>query len=316
MGEVAGVVCMLDNIFIVSEQVLVLFILVAIGFCLGKANVLTEKGGKVCTDLALFIATPCVIVNSFQREYSTDGLWELLLALAVALGVHVAAIAVTHVLYRTDNATSRVYRASAVLSNAGFMGLPLQQALFGSQGIMYGATYVVMMNIALWSYGLLVMGRSEGRVSVRKMLISPGTIGLVVGLLLFVCRITLPEVVAAPMKHLGNLNTPLPMLFVGYYLSTVNIKKALTVRGLYGAMAVRLLLVPIVCAALMYACGVRGVMLTSMTVAVAAPTAVSVAMLADRCKQDTETAINLVALSTLISVVTMPLIVSAVQTIA
>ena len=307
---------MLENFLIVGEQVLILFVLVAVGFALGKAKLLTDKGGKVCADLALLIATPCVIINSFQREYSAELLLELLLALAVALGVHVAAIAVTHIVYRKDTATSRVYRTSAVLSNAGFMGLPLQQALFGSQGVMYGATYVVMMHVVMWSYGLFIMDRSEGKVSVRKMLISPGTIGLALGLLLFVCRITLPDIVSTPIQHLGNLNTPLPMLFAGYYLSKVNVKTALRSRGLYGALAVRMVLVPAVCAVLMYVCGIRGMMLTSMTVSVCAPTAVAVAMFADRYKQDAEEAINLVALSTLLSVVSMPLVVSAVQLLA
>ena len=220
------------NFLIVGEQVLILFVLVAVGFSLGKAKLLTDKGGKAFTDMALLIATPCVIINSFQREFSTELLLKLLLSLSVALGVHVVAIVVTHLIYRKDTPTNRVYQTSAVLSNAGFMGLPLQQALFGTDGVMYGATYVVMMHVVMWSYGLLVMGRSAGRVSVKKMVFSPGTIGLAIGLLLFVCRITLPNLLATPVKHLGNLNTPLPMLFAGYYLSKVDFKNAFKSKGL------------------------------------------------------------------------------------
>lgn len=304
------------NFLIVGEQVLILFALVLTGFVLGKKKIITETGGKACSDLALFVATPCVIINSFQREYSSALLQELLLALAVALGLHVVAIGIAHVIYRKDTAATRIYRSSTVLSNAGFMGLPLQQALLGDTGVVYGATYVVMMSITMWSYGLFIMNRLKGKVSVRKMLFNPGTIGLFIGLLLFVCRISLPEIVATPVRHLGNLNTPLPMLFAGYYLSKVDFKKALAVRSIYGALAVRLLVVPIVSVALMYVCGIRGVLFVSMAVAVTAPTAVGVAMFADRFGQDAETAVNLVSLSTLLSVVTMPLIVAAVQTIA
>lgn len=307
---------MLENFLTVGQQVLILFVLIAIGFVLGKRNIITEKGGKVCADLALFLATPCVIINSFQREYSAQVLKELLLALAIGFGLHVVGIVLAHIVYRKDDAATRIYRAATVLSNAGFMGLPLQQAVLGDKGVLYGAAYVVAMTVTQWSYGLLIMDKSGGRVPVRKLLFNPGMIGLIAGLLLFVCRITLPELIGAPVRHLAALNTPLPMLFAGYYLSRVDMKKALGNRANYGALAMRLILVPVVSVALMYLCGIRGLLLVSMTIPATAPVAVGVAMFADRYHQDAETAVNLVAISTLLSVVTMPLIVAGTQLIA
>ena len=307
---------MWNNFLTVGQQVLILFVLVLVGYVLGKTNIITDKGGKICSDLALLVATPCVIINSFQREYSPALMYELLVALLVAFGLHLVAIVIAHIVYRKDTPTTRVYRASAVLSNAGFMGLPLQQAVLGNQGVIYGATYVVAMSVTVWSYGLLIMDKSSGKIPVRKMVFSPGVIGLVIGLLLFACRIALPEIVLIPVRHLGNLNTPLPMLFTGYYLSKVDVKKALKKGGDYGVLAMRLIVIPVISVALMYVCGIRGVMLVSMAVACTAPVAVAVAMFADRYRQDTETSINLVALSTLFSVLTMPLLLAAVQLIA
>lgn len=307
---------MWNSFLTVGQQVLILFLLVLVGYLLGKTKIITDKGGKVCSDLALLIATPCVIIKSFQREYNTALMYELLIALAVAFGLHVVAIVIAHIVYRKDTPTTRVYRTSTVLSNAGFMGLPLQQAVLGDQGVMYGATYVVAMSVTMWSYGLLIMDKSGGKVPIRKMLFSPGVIGLVVGFLLFACRVTLPEIIFAPIRHLGNLNTPLPMLFAGYYLSKVDMKQALKKPADFGAMAMRLLVVPVISIALMYVCGIRGNMLLSMAIASTAPVAVAVAMFADRYRQDAETSINLVALSTLFSVVTMPVILAAVQVIA
>lgn len=304
---------MLEHFLTVGQQVLILFLLVAVGYVLGRAGVMNEKGGKVCSDLALLLATPCVIIQSFQRPYSTQLLWEVLLALVVAIGLHVVAIVIAQLLYRRRDDTSAVYRTAIVLSNAGFMGLPLQQAVLGDGGVLFGAAYVVVMNLALWSYGTLMLDKSGTRIPVRKMLISPGMIGLVIGLLLFVCRIALPEVILAPIQHIGNLNTPLPMLFTGYYLSRVDIKAALRRVENYGVLATRLIVVPAVGVALMYLCNVRGAFLVSMAIAVSAPTAVSTAMFADRYKSDAESAVNLVAISTVFSLITMPLLVSLVQ---
>lgn len=306
---------MWNNFLTVSQQVLILFVLVLLGYILGKRGIINEKGGKVCSDLALLLATPCVIISSFQRPFDVTTLQGLLIALAVAFGLHVVAIAVAHLIYRKDDSTTRVYRTSAVLSNAGFMGLPLQQAVLGSQGVLYGTAYVVAMTMALWSYGLILMDKDGGRVSWRKICISPGTVGLAIGLL-FVCRVSLPELILVPVQHVAALNTPLPMLFAGYYLSRVDMKAAFGRRENYVALAVRLLLVPVVGIGLAYLCGVRGMMLTSMAIAVSAPTAIAVAMFADRYKQDAETAVNLVAISTVLSAVTMPLLVATVQLIA
>ncbi len=307
---------MIQNFITVGGQVLILFVLVLIGYILGKTNVMTEKGGKVCSDLALLLATPCVIITSLQREYSPEILRNLLIALLAAFGMHAVAIAVAHVVYRKDNATSRVYRASAVMSNAGFMGLPLQQAVLGDQGVLYGAAYVVAMTTTLWSYGVILMDKRERKISIKRMLFTPGLIGVVIGLLLFVCRITLPDLIGTPVRHLAALNTPLPMLFAGYYLSRIDIGKALRSRAMYGGVLMRLVVVPVICIAVIYLCGARGTLLASMAIAATAPTAVSVAMFADRYGQDAETAVNLVALGTLFSVVTMPLIVAAVQLVA
>ncbi len=307
---------MIENFLTVGHQVLILFVLVFVGYILGKTKVMTDKGGKVCSDLALLLATPCVIISSLQRAYSPEVLKNLLLALAAAFGMHAVGIAVAHLIYRKDDPTTRVYRTSAVLSNAGFMGLPLQQAVLGDLGVLYGAAYVVAMTATLWSYGVILMDKHERKISVKRMLFTPGLIGVVIGLLLFVCRITLPELIATPIKHLGALNTPLPMLFAGYYLAKIDIRKALRARSTYTAIAVRLIAVPLISIAVIYLCGARGILLTSMAIAATAPTAVSVAMFADRYEQDTETAVNLVALGTLFSVMTMPLIVAAVQLIA
>ncbi|MBQ9964217.1 MAG: AEC family transporter [Clostridia bacterium] len=307
---------MIENFITVGGQVLILFVLVIVGYVLGKTNVITEKGGKVCSDLALLIATPCVIVMSLQREYSPQVLKNLLIALLAAFGVHAVAVVISLLVYRKDNPTTRVYRASAVMSNAGFMGLPLQQAVLGDEGVLYGAAFVVLMNITLWSYGIILMDKRGQKLSVKRMLFTPGMIGVAVGLLLFVCRITLPDLIGTPVRHLAALNTPLPMLFAGYYLSRIDIGKALRSRAIYGGVLMRLIVVPIICIAAIYLCGVRGTLLVSMAIAATAPTAVSVSMFADRYQQDTETAVNLVAIGTVFSVVTMPLLVAVAQLIA
>ncbi len=306
----------MGNFLTVGQQVLILFLLIAAGYVLGKKGIITEVGAKTLSDIALLLATPCVIALSFEREFSVDVLKELGKALLVAAAIHLIAIGIARLLYRRDTSRTRVLRLAAVLSNAGFMGLPLQQAVLGAQGVFYGAAYVTAFNLILWSYGVITMDRGERRLSTKKMLLSPGIIGLAAGLLILVLPVELPALVRAPISHLAALNTPIPMLFTGYYLSKVDLGRALCKKEYYAASAVRLLLVPTITIALLYLVGIRGTLLSSMAISASAPIAAAVLMFADRYKQDTETAVNLVALSTVFSVVTMPLFVALVQQIA
>lgn len=303
----------MQNFLTVGQQVLVLFVLIFCGFALGKKKIMTEKGAKVCADIALLLATPCVIIQSFNREYHPEMLTNLLKALLISLLIHALAIGTAHLIYRKSDARSRVFRLAIVLSNAGYMALPLQQAVLGEEGVFYGAAYVVVFNLALWSYGVVTMDTSGERISPKKILLNPGIIGVMIGLIVFIGQFSLPEVLGAPIRHLASLNTPVPMLFAGYYLSKIDLKATLRQKAYYGVIALRLVVIPVVCIALMYLCGVRGVLLTSMAIASTAPVAVAVSMFSGRYGQDTESAVNLVALSTLLSAITMPILVALTQ---
>ncbi len=303
----------MQNFLTVGQQVLVLFLLILTGFVLGKKGMLKDAGAKTLSDIALFLATPCVIIKAFQRPFSAEMLSGLGLALLVSAVIHAIAIGLAALLFRGSDPRNRVLRLAVVLSNAGFMALPLQEAILGDIGVFYGTAYVVMFNLVLWSYGVVVMDTSGGKLSWRKILISPGSVGVVLGLVVFLLPVQLPQILSAPIAHLAALNTPLPMLFIGFYLSRVDFRVALRQGQYYGAMALRLILVPVLGIGLLYLCGLRGELLVSMTIGGCAPVAAAVPMFATRFGGDTETAVNMVALSTLASLVTMPAIVALCQ---
>ena len=306
----------MQNFLTVGQQVLILFILILAGYVLGKKKIIGEEAGKALSNIALLLSTPCVIALSFEREFTPAVLREFGLAIVVAIAVHIVAIVIAQVLYRKSSSRDRVLRAAAVLSNAGFMGLPLQQAVLGDEGVFYGAAYVTVFTLTLWSYGLITMDSTSRRLSAKKLLINPGVIGLLGGMVVLLLPFDLPELIRAPISHLAALNTPVPMLFIGYGLSKVPLAKALRNKSYYTACAVRLLLVPTVAIGILYLLGVRGTMLCSIAIAGSAPIAAAVSMFAERFNQDTDTSVNLVALSTVFSVITMPVLVALVQSIA
>lgn len=300
---------MLQDFLTVASQVLTLFLLIGVGVVCAKVKLLSDGAVKALANLVLYIATPCVIVKSCIREFDPAMLWGFLTVIAVAAATHGLLILLAKVVFRDkEEDRRRVFRVATVFSNAGYMAIPLQQAILGDVGVFYCAAYVIVFNVFLWTYGLAEMS-GESRLSVKKILLNPGVIGVVVGILLFVLPIPVPAVIADGIGHLAALNTPVPMLIVGFYLAQIDLLAALKDGRSWLCMALRLLAAPAVALGGLLLCGVRGDLLTSCMICIATPVATACTMFATRFDRNPRLSVNLVSLSTLLSVVTLPLMV-------
>lgn len=306
----------MDKFLTVAQQVMILFILIGIGFLCGRKKILTEQAVKACAELVLLFATPCVIVDSFIKNRDPSMLAALGKAALAALAVHIIGIAAACLFFRKGEASRKnVLRFGTVFSNAGYMCIPLQQAVLGDEGVMYGAAFLAVFNIVMWSYGLVEMSGSARSFTVRKLILNPGIIGLAIGLVLFFLPVSIPEIITAPIGHLAAINTPIPMLIIGYYLSTTRLSAALRDRQCYLVSALRLVVLPLVSLGVLYLCGMRGNMLVACIIAASAPCAAATTMFAARYERDTLLSVNLVSITTLFSMLTMPLIVALAQTL-
>lgn len=169
-----------------------------------------------------------------------------------------------------------------------------------------------MFNIVVWTYGLFDMSGDKKQLSIKRLAFNPGIIGAIAAILLFVFGVQLPPVVAQPITHLANLNTPLPMLIIGFYLSQANFKKAFSDRDAYLASVFRLLIIPLAAAFAMFFLKLDRTMVIAFTIACSAPTAATTTMFSAKFNRDTELSVSVVASTTLLSLVTMPLIVSLI----
>lgn len=300
---------MLQDFLTVASQVLTLFLLIGVGVVCAKVKLLSDGAVKALANLVLYIATPCVIVKSCIREFDPAMLWGFLTVIAVAAVTHGLLILLAKVVFRDkEEDRRRVFRVATVFSNAGYMAIPLQQAILGDVGVFYCAAYVIVFNVFLWTYGLAEMS-GESRLSVKKILLNPGVIGVVVGLLLFVLPIPVPALIVDGIGHLAALNTPVPMLIVGFYLAQTDLLAALKDGRSWLCMVLRLVAAPAVALGGLLLCGVRGDLLTSCMICIATPVATACTMFATRFDRNPRLSVNLVSLSTLLSVVTLPLVV-------
>lgn len=307
---------LLENFIMIAQQVLVLFILIGVGFACGKKGILTDESSKKITDIVLYVVTPCVMISAFQREFSMHLLGNILITALCATASIAATVFIAKLIFHDKNtARKKVLQFSAIFSNCGFMSLPLQKAILGDDGWFYGSIFVAVFNVIVWSYGLVMMSGDKKQMSVKKLAFNPGIVGVLIALIIFVLRIKLPYIISQPIDYLAALNTPLPMLIIGFYLSQADLKKAFTDAGAYLAIAVRLAVVPLLSMFVMHLLNVDPTIMIACVIASSAPTAATTTMFAAKYGRDVELSVSIVASTTLVSIITMPLIVALAQSI-
>lgn len=308
---------MINSFVVVGTQVLILFILIGLGYLGGKIKLTTAEGVKSINDIMLYFVSPCVIINAFQRDYDPLLLKNLMLAILAAFMSHGLCFLIGLLLIRNKDISKRkVLRFAAIFSNCGFMAFPLLDALLGPEGVFYGAGYVAVFNLLVWSIGQYIMAGGNGDFKVRKAFLNPGFISVIVGILLFVASIDLPSIIGKPVEYMANLNTPVAMLIIGYTFSTLDFKEIFRVKDEIPTIIIRLIVAPLIMLGIFYTMGFRGILLTSCVVSVSAPVAATTTMFSIKYKGDEALASKLVAVSTIASIITMTLIVGFAQYIA
>ena len=297
----------------VFSQVLVLFILILLGVIFAKTKLLKDSDVKAITDLVLYTVTPCVIIKSFVREFDKTLLKNLIISFIAVFVAHIIFILVTKLLLHSKTANrQKVLQFGVIFSNCGFMSIPLLQAVLGDDGVFYGSTYIAVFQLFVWSFGIFQMGGKEF-ITPKKLIINPGLIGFAVALVIFLLQIPVPKVIFEPISYLAALNTPLPMIIIGYHLANSNLLSGIKDLNLLFATVIKLVILPLIAVFGFYLCGLRGTLPLALTICASAPTAAITTMFSTKFSRDTALSVRLVSVTTLLSIISMPLIVTLAQ---
>ena len=310
---------MIEGFLLTAQQVCILFALMGVGFFCRRKGLFPEAFIKGAVDLLLLIVTPCLIVHVFQRPFSREMLANLGMTLAAALFAHAVGIAFAETCFkRTGDRQKGVLKFATVFSNAGFMAIPLEYALLGAEGAFYGAVYVAVFNIMCWTYGLKAMCGHLKDLDRKILFINPGTIGIALGLPLFLTSRTLPPIIAEPVRYLSEMNTPLAMVIIGYYLAEARFAAYFHCKAALVASVLRLLVIPCIVLSVLVAMrgfGLNPTMSIAIVASVSAPAAAMNSMFAAKYGKDVDVSVGLVSFTTLLSVITLPLLVGAAMSI-
>ena len=300
---------LINNIFTVSTQVVILFVLVFIGFTANKIKIFSAKTIKEITNFVLYIVVPCAVVNSYCRDFDYNMLRLLLITIGAAIVSFVIyGFIAKFIIHDKDKNREKVLKFGAIFSNAGFMAFPLLEAILGPIGLFFGAAYTSVFNIVVWTYGKILIGGSKKDITIKSVFINPGVIGTVIGVVVFVFSVKLPAVVHEPVKYMASLNTPLPMLVLGFQLanSKFNIKGV----SVYVSLFMKHILMPMLMMLGFWFIGITGDVLVAMVISVAAPSATMTSMFTEKFNPEkTSLAASYVSVSMILSIITMPVMI-------
>lgn len=301
----------MDLAFVTLQQVGMLFILIIIGFVCGKTGVVTEDGKKALSNLLVNIIMPAMVLNSYlSSEFDPAVLSNLLLAFGLSTVAILLAMAISFVLtIKTKSRNKAVIRFACSFSNAAYMGFPLIQALFGAEGMLYASAFVTMFNVIVWSIGYAMMsGEMQPKQVLKSVGKNPVTYAVVLGLVLYLGRISVPAVIKEPVALVGAMTTPLSMIIIGVMIAGSRVKAILGNKEVWFTVVTRLVLIPAVTFGLFYLLGIGGIVANVILIQAACPTAATTSVLAIQFKHDETIGAGTVVLSTICSIMTLTVV--------
>ena len=284
-----------------------MFLVMLIGLLFRKKNLISGEGKKNLTDLVIYLILPCNIVRSFMIEFDENTLKNFGVVFLVSVLIQVVCAIFAKLFYNhMAPEHKKVLQYATVASNAGFLGNPVAEGVFGGMGLALASIYLIPQRIIMWSAGVSYFTESADKKGVLKRVVThPCIIAVVVGLVFMLGQIQLPSFLDSALKDVGNCNTAMSMLVIGTILADVKPKDMLD-KSLFLFSGLRLLLIPL----LVYGgCLLLQIdpLVTGVSVLLAAmPAASTTAILAAKYDGDAPYASKCVVITTVLSLLTTP----------
>ena len=309
------------DFLVTLQSVSVLFLLIVVGYIVGKVNIISLSGQKELSNFVLKVTMPATIILALQFEFTKERFTIATHIIVIAIVAYIIMIVLSKLmrkLYKLDEAERDIVETGMVLPNTSFMGYPIVLSLLGQEALFYAVLGTgLVFEIVAWTYGAYMINRSTGgdfkKNLAKNILLSPGIVSIIVGFSLFALSITIPEPINTTMRLLSGATSPLAMIVVGILLSRSNIKECLTTKKLYFISLTRLLVYPMILFLGLKVLGFTGMKIVIPVMMLSTPTAAYVAIFAGNANNNTKLASQIVFVSSLLSLITIPIMVYLVS---
>ena len=290
----------------IIRQMGIMYILMFIGFIVYRKKIIDEKGSRQMANLLVWVINPLVMLMSYQMEFSMEKLKQLGISFALSLVSMIIGIIIAEIIFKDNQGIDKF---AVSFANGGFIGIPLVTNILGAENVFFLSAYFVCFWVLNYTYGIYRISEDKSLVSLKKILGNPGIIAIIVGFLIFISPVKLPKIVYDAFNFIGNTNTPIAMIVLGTYIAESGLTTLFTNKRIYFICFIKLIVIPLIMI------GIYKLLPSSLNdikkvllIAMSAPVAVTVSMFSQIYGKDYKYAAQLVGLSTLLSLVTIPLI--------
>ncbi len=296
----------MEIVVLLLRQNLVMLVYMMIGYFLYKKKLVSAGGSADIGRILLHIIMPAAILKSYLADFSRERLEGLFVSFLAALLSLLLSIAAARIAFSKEQG---IERFGAAFSNAGFIGIPLVQMTLGEEAVFYVSSYVALLNILQWTYGLVTITGDRSLISVKRLRTNPILLSFLAGIALFLLPVSLPETAENVVGTIAAMNGPLAMIVLGVYLGQVPLRSLFSGRVVYRCALVRLIVIPVLTMALLFVFPEKYHMLKlTILIAASAPVGSNVSIFAQLYGQDYMQSVKEVTLSTLLCIITLPLI--------
>lgn len=292
---------------LINLQVM-MFILMGIGVLLKRKNIIDDAGKKALTDLVIVVLLPCNIINAFYIEFSMEILSSAFTIFIISCVIQLMCSLMSAVFYRKIPKKQRmVLQYATVCSNAGFLGNPVAEGIYGSMGLLYASIYLIPQRIVMWSAGISYFTESPDRKTVvKKVLTHPCIIAAEIGLIIMLFQIPLPIFLSKTISNVGGCTTAMSMILIGVILADANLRTMVS-KVTVAFTVLRLVIIPLLVFIGCLLFRIDSLVIGVSVILAAMPAGSTTAILAAKYDGDAEFATKCVVLTTLLAMVAVPL---------
>lgn len=290
---------------IMLSQIAAMFMMMAVGAGCEKAGFIPKDGSKVLANITCYVSLPAVIVRALDIGYDPEVMSNVVSVTLLSFVLMTACVIVAHLAYGFNG--ERVSQLGVIISNMGFVGIPLVESVVGEEYVVYASVLIAVQTVVVWTYCIWWYTRDASMVSAKKLLTNPVIISIIAGALMFLFSIRLSGPLETTVDSIANLNSGLGMLMLGIYLAQSDLRSLVATRSIYKASLLKLVVVPLVSIAVLFFWPLDTPCKLTALMAIAAPCGATAAAFAQLFGGDYRFGAGLSTISTLLSLVTMPL---------
>lgn len=296
----------MEIISTIVEQVSIMYVLMAIGFIVFRKKLINEEGTKQVSNLLVWVINPLIMLTRYQMDFSMIKLKELGISFIISLGAMLIGFIIGEIIFKKDQ---NIDKFAIGFANAGFIGIPLVTSIMGIDKVFFLSAYLVCFGILSYTYGIYMVSGNRKLITVRSLVLNPGIIAVVFGLLIFISPIKLPTILYSAFNLVGGTNTPIAMILLGTYIAKSKFITLFSDRHAYSVCLVKLIIIPMVIIVLFKFLPAELVEIKMVVlIAMSTPVGLTVPMFSQMYGGNYEYGAKLVGLSTLLSLATIPII--------